>query len=798
MFTGRSFLQKMNDSALAKSDGTTLLEHIDDCLKIFAALKNALPMFEKVTESTNIWNLLFIAIYTHDFGKCHIEFQKILKKQKNCWNNQRHELYSVPFIDKLNVTDDEKKIIKKIILAHHKNFKTLAKKYKNKDVLEFEYQSKWLSWGKFHPEDFQNNFRHGKISLKDVDCLIKNFAKRLKKYNIKSDINFNSQVDITSLEHPYIAIAIETIRKENSNVYDSSTINGYWLNLLLWGGLKICDHYGSAKITEIHTLNENIHFNFLNDLKKELKASNKDFYSHQKKCFQTQGHCILIAPTGTGKTESAIGWLKNSIADSQGRTFYILPYTASINAMHQRLSKDMDPTGQGFSEIIGIQHGKMMQYLSELYENNNNSSTQMVKLQEYYKKILPAVKVVTPFQILKFCFGVKNYEMGFVGLIGAKLIFDEIHAYDVVTFAQIMVMLKHFIKHLKCEVFIMTATLPSFMLEKIYNKLEVNNPIRADEKLLENLKRHRVVVKEGTIFDQLDEIIFKIEQKALRIIVVCNTVATAQEIFQRIINKEIIDKSRMVLLHSRFNGLDRSKKERKAIEKNTFLLIGTQAIEVSLDIDYDIMFTEPAPIDALLQRFGRINRKCTKPPCEVIICHEGGKSDKYIYKKQYVFRTLNILKKIDTIDENMTQSLLDEVYPNWDEKEKEEFKTTTQIFEQSLTSLKPFLPHQEIEEAFYEQFSNIQVLPIKFLKQYRAYFEKFKFIKASQLLVNISKQAYARLIRNNYIDTEHFSVVKNDKKILSNIIPIVKCKYTNEIGLIFDKEEKKAIYDNFL
>lgn len=87
----------MNDAAFAKSDGTTLQEHINDCLKVFAALKNAIPMLTNVTGLANVWDLLFVAIYIHDFGKCHVEFQNLLKKKRNCWNNQRHELYSIPF-----------------------------------------------------------------------------------------------------------------------------------------------------------------------------------------------------------------------------------------------------------------------------------------------------------------------------------------------------------------------------------------------------------------------------------------------------------------------------------------------------------------------------------------------------------------------------------------------------------------------------------------------------------------------------------------------------------------------------
>lgn len=165
-------------------------------------------------------------------------------------------------------------------------------------------------------------------------------------------------------------------------------------------------------------------------------------------------------------------------------------------------------------------------------------------------------------------------------------------------------------------------------------------------------------------------------------------------------------------------------------------------------IDYDTMFTEPALIDALLQRFGRVNSKCYKAPCEIIICSTGGEFDKYIYNEQIVDRTIEILKKVDIIEESMTQSMLDAVYPEWDEKEQEEYATTIRFFEDSLASLQPFLLHPENEESFYEQFSNRQVLPVRFLEEYRDYFEQFEFIKANQLLVSISTKAYARLYHN--------------------------------------------------
>ena len=102
------------------------------------------------------------------------------------------------------------------------------------------------------------------------------------------------------------------------------------------------------------------------------------------------------------------------------------------------------------------------------------------------------------------------------------------------------------------------------------------------------------------------------------VMVVCNTVKQAQDVFQEL--QHVTDNAK--LLHSRFILRDRERIEGELKDAN--LLVGTQAVEVSLDIDFDCLFTEPAPIDALIQRFGRINRKGKKGICDVHICQEGG------------------------------------------------------------------------------------------------------------------------------------------------------------------------------
>jgi CRISPR-associated endonuclease/helicase Cas3 len=106
----------------------------------------------------------------------------------------------------------------------------------------------------------------------------------------------------------------------------------------------------------------------------------------------------------------------------------------------------------------------------------------------------------------------------------------------------------------------------------------------------------------------------------------------------------------------------------------TKLLVGTQAIEVSLDIDYDVIFTELAPLDALLQRFGRINRHRIngqyRPPCDCIVFSERNDVDKLIYKNgEVITRTLDVLHKLEynnsgVIPEIKLQQFIDQVYPS--------------------------------------------------------------------------------------------------------------------------------------
>ena len=328
-------------------------------------------------------------------------------------------------------------------------------------------------------------------------------------------------------------------------------------------------------------------------------------YHHQKEAYESIGNIFLTAPTGAGKTETSLLWLEKQIqTHGQGRTFYVLPYTASINAMYERLSEQMSITH------VGMLHGKLSQYFDNKIDDYTND-TDIKVIKESYKTLVTPLKVVTPFQLLKNIFGLKHFEKGLSEWVGGYFIFDEIHAYDSRTLAQIVVLLEICTKWLNGNIFIMTATMPTHMLNLLKNVLNTSNTIFAEESLYDAFNRHKLILEDGMLIDSIDNIQQDINQ-GKKVLVVCNTVEQAQKVYS------LLECKKKILLHSSFNATDRSAKEQQLQKEYIQLLVGTQAIEVSLDIDYDTIYTEPAPIDALIQRFGRVNRKRKKGLC---FCH---------------------------------------------------------------------------------------------------------------------------------------------------------------------------------
>ena len=728
----------------AKSDGTTLEEHIWDTLKVLEQLKQR---FDGVEE--HFWKTLHNALVLHDLGKAHREFQAKLQGRSSQWDGQRHEIFSLPFVLGVDLPQNVKELVFYLVAFHHKNVQEL------RQALE-RYEE---------DEDF---------GLEGLEVDESSFDTEFDKVpvNIVQDIakEFGLAVPV---------VITEGIRKKVVQYDRADAGVDKWLSLvMLSGAFKHCDHLASARILQLNQIDDS-DFEFLDSF---------ELYSHQRQAAQVSGNLIVTAPTGSGKTETALLWLRSQLSQHRGNVFYVLPYTASINAMYHRLSRN-------FQGKVAVVHGKLDSFLEFQFDEDDMFDDRQ-EVKEQFRSLARPIKVVTPFQLLKHIFMVKGYEKGLFDLKGAYLIFDEIHAYDADVFAQIMALLEIATRYFDARVLVMTATLPRILRSEIEAVLDNYQEVEADRQLYDSFTRHRVELIDGLVEDNLDRI--KADLAAgKKVLVVCNTVVKAQQVYQ------MLDAEDKLLLHGGFNEEDRNIKEQQLKAGESQLLVGTQAIEVSLDIDYDVLYSEVAPLDALLQRFGRVNRRRTKGIATCYVFRQRSEADRFVYSNEEVItRTIQVLEQNEKKNDGVLyeadlQGFIDFVYHQWSEEDRNVFEHRKKSLLDVITRwLKPFVPNHRTEEEFYKQFDGIKVLPIGLKQRYLEFIEQGNYVRAEAMKVSLRQRRFFKLLTDGLIKKEKHAIkVKQEKNnselsLLKEQKPIViqietlYLRYDNELGLL--------------
>lgn len=727
----------------AKSDPLeTLQEHTEKALMVFKSVKDAYPEVPQICEVPDFWEHLFYSIFLHDFGKAASGFQKSLTG-KESWK-YRHEILSAGFVSGLEYEDAQIQAIAIAIITHHKDISYLREMYNTypSPVGKKRYIEKL--------KELTSNFEE----LREIQQKISENSQKYLGFEV------TKFKEVRSIEQMVDSYKNAVVPYRNQFHNDELTILHRKYGVFLKGFLTACDHLASGG-----------KYSLLCGIK-DIRAvySFPELRKTQSEALETKGDAFLIAPTGSGKTEASLFWSDaNQNSGKTRRVFYLLPYTASINAMYKRLQEDFkDP------ELIGIQHGKAMYYLYRSFEDEDYlSATKKAKnVKDLTDKIYRPYKIATPHQILKSMFGIKGFEQNLAEMASGLFIMDEIHAYDAHTTALILETLK-VLKGYQANFLIMSATLPSFLKEMFKRELGITKEIFFTENELDEFTRHTVSIIKGGILDNLD-LIYKEINKKKKVLVVCNTVSQAQKIY-KLLSSDIANSA---LIHGRFILRDREKIESKL--KDLSLLVGTQAIEVSLNIDYDVLFSEPAPIDALIQRFGRVNRKgwekkIIKP---VFVFEKGSDQDKYVYKNQeLISKGLNLLSRETVLSESKIQELVDEVYSEgYNGADLESFERVRKEFPDFHSKIVPFINEKENEEDFYKLYNSIEVVPIQFKLDYILEIENKRYFEAMKYIVSISIGQYKKLLNNNQVHVDSDTI-------------FVSVEYDSELGLLLGSEE---------
>jgi len=224
-------------------------------------------------------------------------------------------------------------------------------------------------------------------------------------------------------------------------------------------------------------------------------------------------------------------------------------------------------------------------------------------------------------------------------------------------------------------------------------------------------------------------------------------VARAQELYTLL--RQRLRPEQLELLHSRFTGRDRLAKEQRIIKRlapghaqTALAVVATQVIEVSLNLDFERIVTEPAPLEALAQRFGRVNRlgRYGIVPVWVLTQPTDGQG---VYDQRLVKRTLDVLRQHadgKVLNEALLSDWLDHIYAGelaaeWlqrIERHQQEFARAC------LAALRAFDSADEsLAEQFDQLFDGTEVLPAQLQAEYQRLREHSVF-DAQGLLVPVS------------------------------------------------------------
>lgn len=323
---------------------------------------------------------------------------------------------------------------------------------------------------------------------------------------------------------------------------------------------------------------------------------------------------------------------------------------------------------------------------------------------------------------------------------------DEIHAYEPGRLGLLFELLSELVSKWNVKVCAMTATMPSWLKRTLSEVLSAAE-IPPDPELFKSFARHRIQIIEGNL---LDRSVYEFAQNEFganrSVLLAANTVATAQRLYKSL--RASLPERACLLLHSRFATGDRLEKEAALLKrldpansrKEPTVAVATQVVEVSLNLDFDTIITEPAPLEALVQRFGRVNRARAKGIVPVRILTESLHDEK-IYDPDLKSRTLDILRQNEgtVLDEWKVSEWLDRIYGGGLElRWMEEIERNRREFREScLASLRAFDTDESLEKSFDSLFQGTEVLPLSRLDEY-SQLKQNSVLDAAQLLVPIS------------------------------------------------------------
>ncbi|MCK9342502.1 MAG: CRISPR-associated helicase Cas3' [Massilibacteroides sp.] len=352
---------------------------------------------------------------------------------------------------------------------------------------------------------------------------------------------------------------------------------------------------------------------------------------------------IIEDATGSGKTEAAITLAHRLMAAGEGQGIYIaLPTMATANAMYGRVERVAERLFEGSTYSTVLAHsasrlyGAIRAYLEEGGGERRYESPGTAWLADNRKKALLAqVGVGTIDQALLGVLPVRHQSLRLLGLSRNILIVDEVHACDPYMH-ELLQRLLEFHGAMGGSTILLSATLPANQRRELAESFARRIPgmetaLQVDgypllthisrsappvERVFSTARQRQIVVSLTTSPDEADAAVVTAALNGMCVCRIRNTVDDAVATWRHL--SETLPPGSVRLFHARFTLGDRLKIEKEVEDhfgkystpetRRGQVLVATQVVEQSLDLDFDFMVSDLAPIDRIIQRAGRVHR----------------------------------------------------------------------------------------------------------------------------------------------------------------------------------------------
>ena len=354
---------------------------------------------------------------------------------------------------------------------------------------------------------------------------------------------------------------------------------------------------------------------------------------------------LLKAPTGSGKTEAVIApflaqFIENNFYIAP-RLIYALPMRALVNNIANRIEKYAKRISHYIS--VEVQHGDV-----------SNAPFFIADI------------VVTTLDQFLYAFARASGQVGRhidipAGSIASSIVvFDEAHMYrDGFTFS-IMRALMEILQKCHIPFVLMTATMPEILEKSLFesrqlfpNVEKITGEVQIQSNIRMSIEDMPLCSDKGIFIS--DELLNKMKER--KTLIVVNQVKRAQKIYEEIKAMLDLNEDQIVLLHSRFTKTDREDHEKRAlslmphkengrivIPEGIGIVVSTQVLEAGMDFSAELLITELAPADSLIQRAGRCARYKGESG-EMIIFPVEAERGHLPYEREHLWNTWEWLHK---------------------------------------------------------------------------------------------------------------------------------------------------------